>query len=216
MIKRKGFQHWLSTRIPKALTVARTARIFKALQNPELAQKKRNQAARLLIRGHMRLGMAVVSECYRPTLIDDLVGEMLLALTESVNRIVTGAIPAEHTNITAYIRASLRFRVWRFICSYSRILGVRIETHRLREKKGKPRFKQTNSIPVLACPNQNHRLLELKEVIDSVIENELERQIINLRLSGCTDVQIGEALDYTAARIGQIRRAIADRVKVKL
>lgn len=65
-----------------------------------------------------------------------------------------------------------------------------------------------NDWPVEAPPIIS---VDLKEQLENIIQTEVDRQIINLRMQGYRDKEIGEILSYSPQRINQFRTLLYKR-----
>lgn len=106
----------------------------------ELTRKLRGHVATIedkeeLIKGHLRLMISILGTImhnYSKTIMDDMIGEAALALTEAVNDAENRLID---DNITAYIVSSIIYKVKNALTKLS-VMGMPVRTIRYKLNKG--------------------------------------------------------------------------------
>lgn len=200
MKPRRGFRHPIgSQELPKQLTVEKLTKYYGFLRhakNPGV----RKAAAHKIIMSHARLGMSLVARWALgyPWQIDDMVSEMLMALVDGVEMIAEGAIDSHGNspNIGGYLAQTIHGRINKM----------------LAQKPKDPGAKIIRSVP------GDQGCLDLMEIITRSIETRQERTVIELRIEGYNDAQIGQMLEpqLTEQRVYQIRTVVKRRIQEQL
>lgn len=167
---------------------------------------------------HMRAALAKARQygAHNPARLPDLTGVAMLALTQAVNRMAKGSLDGKQHNPTAYLRKCIDGQIKRYLAKCRLGLSIDPETYRkLREEnKWLPKIILLDNLSTKAGRRKADQ--DRIETIRACIQTELEQKVIALRVQGFNDQQIGQMLDYSKARIGQIRKEIAKRVRAQL
>jgi hypothetical protein len=151
----------------------------------------------------------------------EMVSVACLEITEAVYRMSKGSID-EHNppNPTAYISVCVDGKIRKF-WQKNRLLHVDPKTYKRLQEKGRP-FSGMILLDGLEKPYTPSPVKELMEVIEACIKTELERQVVDGLIEGRTQREIASTIiapsgsPYTEARIGQVAKGIANRVRHKL
>lgn len=205
MPTRRWFDHWLSSNRERHLSPKRLMVCYNVLRHAN--QRRQLAAAHRIVLCHMNLGMSIVAEfaVRHPHRTDMLVSEMFYSLTRSVERIRHGAIDGHDIpNVTGYLRFTLTNDLKKALSKER--FGMRPETYR----KGKHgRMLPLNGFDFEDKKGDDRDLLE---VVWLQVKTEQERAIVSLRLDSHNDKQIGELLELSPARVGQIRNRLYVKV----
>lgn len=180
-----------------------------------------------IINGHMRLGMAIVSDFANPRQSDDLVGEALLCLVGTVEACGREPSRLHDTNITPYLAVHMRGALKKFIAE-DRVFHMKKRTFHHKLAKGEiniddfakksvvhniedisgdilPMFFNT---PVARRENVAP---EFTEILQLAIHTEGERRVITLRAQGYNHTEIAPIMNLSIRRIGQINAEVEAR-----
>lgn len=192
MRKRKGFQHWMGSKLPKRLSEEQMLKCYKVLRYGR-SEKAKAIARKLIIMNHLGLGFAHATRFVngRPEKADELVGEMIYGLVQGVNLIEQGAVDNHEgtPNISGYLVTSMRGYMLRHI-----------------------RHRQPEILPHPDHPKRGN-LIEIQELIDKATKSDREKRIIQLRIAGHNDPEIAEIIGITVSAIQQARTRVAQRLK---
>lgn len=221
--RRRGFTHWISraANLPEKLSEEELQECYRKLR-----ETGDRSAAERIIMGHVRLGLSKVAEfaVRSPNKIDEMVSIVLEVLTEGCGRIAAGAIDHHEgsPNVTGYLMSMVRGRLTRFVTGDG-TLRISLETYKrmLSKNKGIPQVVIFDGSDLISRQVQQKARWDrddLREMIDSAIStvqkglktdrSDLVRRVIELRVEGLKDPDIGERLDLTGRRIQQIRAAV--------
>lgn len=218
---RRGFSHPLGDHpLPRQLTEEELSFCYKMLRHSVHHWKT---AAQVMLESHLKLGMSTVTffvPC-DPKKSDVLVSEMLFSLWTGIIRLHEGAIDhhGETPNPVGYLMVKLKGDL-RNLLNRDGLVRVNIATYRKILKKGEPRrvlfLDLTNEAKKRAITTVDVAEKDLETIVfNRCCESERDRQIINFRLDGLRDEEIGQKLNppLTKGRIQQIRTKIADKLK---
>ena len=195
-----------------------------------------------LINGHMRLGVSIVS-CYvrkYKNKVDDLLQEMSLALTQAVNWCLPPESRLNDNNITPYISTTIHSFLMKYI-EEDRLVCIPGRTMRyFAEKKDErlgrppvqiplvvdPKLESIESIDdrnpddiscYFVCPETIDDTSErdIKEVLDKVTFDFIEKRIIELRAEGFTYAEISPQVGLCISRISVVVSSIETRFERK-
>lgn len=166
-----------------------------------------------IIMGNARLVLFKVSayvSLYRQTLHlkDDMVSAGFLGLTKAVNFLADPEV--SHTESPSGLMALFIHREIGQLIEKSNLIVIPLRTkirNDLKEIKVNNFSEHDYDLPRNDCSD------DLREVIWNLTETEYERQILNLRESGYTDLEIAERLDLPASTINLIRRELFNQFK---
>lgn len=167
-----------------------------------------SDAIQRMILSHIRL-IGVVVNSYTPTYryyVSDLDSIAMLELVTVVNSIAAGKM-ANHDNITGFILVKLKSKIAREIGN-SYIVPT-------------PRKKKTTLTETLikAVPGRdsqlNNQSVDIWDSVVSLAQNQLEKQILELRGEGHTDAEVAEYLDVSRPTVRRIRVNLFRKYKQK-
>jgi hypothetical protein len=153
----------------------------------------------------------------------EMVSVACLEITEAVHRMSKGSIDHHNpANPTSYISVCVDGKITKF-WHKNRLLHVDPKTFKKLQEKGRP-FSGMILLDGLEKPYVPSvlKVKELMEVIETCIRSDLERQVVNGLMEGRTQREIASTIiapsgnEYTEARIGQVAKGIAERVRHKL
>lgn len=180
--------------IGNTLKPEEAANEYRKLRNGDIESYEK------LLFGHLRLGLSIVAHYATkyPNKVDDLVSEMLVALTNGCNRMANGSLDnhLSSPNVGGYLNQTVTGRIKKFL--------------------------QKERLVPLTDPRRTSDAVEedfsdeLMEIVNKAIQDEDERRVITLRLKGFSDPQIAEQMEYSRGRIQQIRQNVVRRVKEML
>lgn len=170
---------------------------------------------REIVLGHARLAIRIAGQyCFRPSQEQDLVSVALLALVDGCLTVAEGK---GVDNITGYLISLVHSRCNRFACE-DRTVRVPRSSLIKASKEGRllvlPRFE--SSIALATKRSKDRSTAELREFIFSCCVDDRERNIVRLRIEHYTNIEIGELLQITAVRVGQILADIEKRYDLKI
>lgn len=224
MKRRRGFSHWITTAVdlPRMLPESEVQAAYQELRFGE----RKAEAAEKLILGHIRLGLSKVAEfaVQSPNKIEEMASEVFDALIDGVWLIASGSID-HHGNVTGYLMRTVRGRLLRFVTRGDGILRVSLETYRKLKDLNKQIIIVGSGIENCIAQRNETEWKEVTEVVDKSID-QVQRQIrtrpgvvrrvVELRVEGLDDQEIGDCLELTRARIQQIRQKIKDAITENL
>lgn len=166
-----------------------------------------------IIMGNVRLVLFKASAyvgCYRQTLHlkDDMVSAGFLGLTKAVNFLSDPEV--SHTESPSGLMALFIHREIGCLIERSNLIPTPTRTRERNNLK---------EVQVNRFSEHDHDLPRsdgsdvLRDFIYSLTDTEYERQILSLRESGFTDLEISERLDLPASTVNLIRRELFNRFK---
>lgn len=188
-----------------------------------------------IIEGHLRLGISIAARFASKSKfrVDDLVGEMLLCIVESVPRFCGGR--GYDNNITPYLVSCIHSRLSTFIEEDRTIhmpgrtvrhytatgsnkldkmplqiylaQGGTISTS-MDEYEGPENFKSPYILPETI---DDHSGMEVLEILDKVTNNFIEKRVIKLRAEGLSYKEISPLVGYSQASISIMVQSIEER-----
>lgn len=208
---RIGFKHPLSEYVQKFEVPSEetTKELFKRIQAND------QQAKQEMIQNHYRYAFAAVARFgnHHKELLDDLVSEALVTLTDAVNRLETKEAhddfqPTKYICIMIY--GSLKSLIQK-----KNIVHVNIGTW----KKLLAVSENPNEIlwAGLKRPIVHDQTdFEIEELIAQCELTGREKQVLGLRLEGKNDIEIGELLKVSKQAINKCRRNLKSKISEKL
>lgn len=179
--------------------------------------KERTEIEHKIILGHLRLGVAIALDKITNVDREDLIGEMELAITKAVREAGRGRL--NDNDITAYIISYIKYYLSEFIKS-DRLVGVPPRTIRhwnqfnkvkklpvridISEDNETDDLNQFVKLSEFLCVPKVHldtSEMEIREILDLIANNDLEKRIIELRLSQYTYEEIEKIIGYSKTRI---------------
>jgi len=182
----------------------------------ERHRKGRKLAGQQLVKGHLALALTIVGQYVAlfksRRFVDDFVSAAMVGLADGVEKLREP--PDGNDNPQAIIAAFIH----RAITDYIESLPT-VKVPSRSERRGK-------AIPTRVYDDaENERLIDsgvleeispVEEMIDSVVQSELEANIVRLRVEGYTDDEIGAELGYSRQTVQVIRQDLHERLKVLL
>ena len=202
-----GFKHPLWACVQERISDEAIIALYKKVRAGD------DKAEHDLIHANLRFGLFLVTkytgnsvervEGIRNLRVDDLVSEMLVALVGAVRKLKKGAIDNHQSGIT--INGILGYISWTITGALNNLIT--------RGTKGQfEMFIKTEKADIdhgMSCK-------ELEEVIYSCVKDEREKQIIDMRMTGMTDLAISKDLGYSETYIWAIRTNVAKRITERL
>jgi DNA-directed RNA polymerase specialized sigma subunit len=196
-IRPRKYNHWLSQLLPARLTDDEKDTLM-----PRLLRKDPSAIERV-IEGHMGLIGRIVGQYawQAPTKIDDIMSVGLLACCEAVNKFANQE--TKNDNLTAYIAAYVHGLIHNFLVEDQtikpsrRIEGTHVRCAELNDAR------HTGIVHQFDTPN---------DLIEEVGMEDLEKMIAVMALEGYTDREIAAVAQKSAARIGQIRKIVGQKI----
>lgn len=166
------------------------------------------EAINIMILGHIRLAISIVSHflcrCGLSQYAAELDGVAMEAVVVAVNRIADGKMK-NHDNATGFITLHVRYHIEKAAHNYPPV-------HVPRGKE----LPRTQSLSDLALgKGELIYEIEILDMIESIVTNDTERRILELRRIGHTDAEIGEILEFPRLKVHRIRHKLLDRYSRK-
>jgi DNA-directed RNA polymerase specialized sigma subunit len=181
---------------------------------PNLVQSLQNgdiESFKTLVLGHVKLGIKIAGQY--PGQCDDLVSTALEAILDGCDRVREGR-ELKDNNITGYLISLINSRCLR-MSREDRTIKVPHSSMGKAAKEGKP-IVPPHLVPIKDTVSRRvFDTADLRETIMSCCESDKEIAIIKLREKSYTNVEIGELLGLTDARVGQILKGIERRFDKK-
>lgn len=179
----------------------------------ELRKNDSQELRDKIILGNVRLVLFKASayvKLYRQTLHlkDDMVSAGFVGLTNAVNFLADPG--ASHTESVSGLMSLFIHREIGGLIERSNLIVMPLRTkirNNLKEIKVNSFSEHDYDLPSNDCSD------DLREVIWNLTETEYERQILSLRESGFTDLEISARLDLPASTINLIRRELFNQFK---
>lgn len=164
--------------------------------------------------GHVRLAMQIVGR-YLAVLgrndkwADELVSAAMEGLVDAVEKVVAGQM--EHDNLTGYIVAYIH-RYISQVLERRPIVRVPRQTNFDRKAAGlEPLRMQRVGLTDVPTEDIGHLDIEIKELLEKAVQNDQDRQVLELRQAGKTDTEIADELDLSRTTVFVIRKGIETR-----
>lgn len=191
-----------------ALPTEETCRLVEELRKTDIREMRDK-----IIMGNVRLVLFKVSayvRCYRQTLHlkDDMVSAGFLGLTKAVNFLADSEV--SHVESPSGLMSLFIHREIGCLIERSNLIVMPLRTkirNNLKEVRVNSFSEYDYDFPQNDCSD------ELREVIYNLTDTEYERQILSLRESGFTDLEISERLDLPASTVNLIRRELFNKFK---
>lgn len=196
-----------------------------------------------IIKGHMRLAMAIVSERTNYNWVDDLVGVAFLELTRRIKYIQDGKKVVDSTSLAPYLVNAIRHRLKDFICKFPHIINTPTRTLNYRNKICNPivpivrigilidtdndlvDYQHHSRIHNADCSYDGNILIwpeakrdiidpDVEEILRLAIRTKDERRVITFRAQGYTHTEIAPIMGKSVRRIGQLNQAVEDRYDI--
>lgn len=203
--------------MPRALTTPESKCLADLLKLGSQTAKKP------LVFGHLRLAFSLAARhaARAPYMAQDLASVALVALVEAVD---LAATRLKDRNIGAYIHVIVRYALIDALYNVP-LISIPKSTKKLHnltppkvltieeqitDDDEAIRKKGGGKRRVSRAPRSGV-LIEFREAIGLACESAVDLEIIRLRGMGYKDVEIAGMVDYTPARVGQLRKAIKQR-----
>jgi len=190
---------------------------------PSLVAKIRTQdkaACDYAVLGLTVLGLQIVGRylavMQSDRLADDLAGAALEGIVDAIHRVSTGEAMIEHENLRGFVVETIH----RFVSEeLDRVTLVRVPGRSKRRfLAADENFVEPQQVS-FGDPSIVRRHVttagvadvEIRELLDRVIENDQQREIIKLRQEGLTDTEIAETLGLSKTSVFVIRRDLETR-----
>jgi RNA polymerase sigma factor (sigma-70 family) len=148
------------------------------------------EARNKVIESHIPLGMQIIKRIHHKYK-RDLIPEMTYHLTMAVQRICEGALEHyEEKNISGYL----------YTCMWGQLIQFAKKEHKRKH--------------ITACEPPTIKWfdhMEYQEILDKF--DGRERQILEMRIEGYKDIEIGEKLGLTKQRVHQLREGIKSKLE---
>lgn len=206
-IPARGFQHFLGTlNLKKQIPPTELIDLVHRLKTGD------TNALKIIIEGHMRLCMQIVGRYltyFKYDLADDLVGEALLGLTETVHRAVT---KLRDDYITPYIVASVHSCLSRFLRENK---TVRVPARSQRHYKiGQVIISElTEESNIKQLEPDIFDAIEFYDLLDKACKTSVDREILRLRCKLFSDEEISKSIGLSRSTVAKLRLAIEQRLK---
>lgn len=227
---RRGFRHWLGDQsLPQPLSEDKLLRYYHFLRHAKTETVKK-QAAHKLVMCHVRLGMAAVARwtLTYPHRTDEMVSEMLDALVDGVKMISEGALDRHETpQIAGYLTQTVYGRINKMLrrdkFAYALYISGKYSTGKGKIDVGSQEFVKTKGYRLTRLEKAlttkgEQESRDIQEIIRRSIQTDQERTVIELRVAGYDDTEIGEMMEppVTKGRVHQIRTAVKRRIQEQL
>lgn len=183
-------------------------------------------AKKKMAEGYMRLALTIAGTYYAilksNRWVEDLVSAAMLGVAEGVDRLhEVGETDANNP------KALICQHVHRAISSMldeSKLIKVSRESQAMRQKQGRDRVEEytriysddDNELALDSIPDRGSDTHTVEEVVDNAIDNQLEADIVRLRLEGFTDNEIADQLGISRQTVQVIRQDLDVRVSALL
>lgn len=150
------------------------------------------------------------------SLADDLVGAALEGLVDAVHRVSTGEAMKDHDNLRGFVTSTIHRYVSEHLERH-RAVHVPGRTVRHRRQHGQdstgPGQIALDDPRVLRFRAEHPRELEveIKDLLEAVIQSEDERTILRLRQEGLGDADIAEQMGLSKTTVFVIRQGLEKR-----
>jgi len=175
--------------------------------------RKGNQAAiEKMILCHIRLAISLVIRFVGTSgygyYINVLDSAAMEGVVVAVNRVASGSM-AGHDNITGYIIIYVRQFIQTAASRSNAVCTPRNKKNKVITPFVIPELSEKDS----QLGNQE---FELWDTIDSLIDNETEKEILKLRQNGYTDLEIGKLIGLSRLQVLRIRHDLFQRYQRKV
>jgi hypothetical protein len=140
------------------------------------------------------------------TQLDDMVGEGALIVVDTINKLVTGQLTINPEKLCNYTAVTVLQQVNEMVAEYETAITVPYATQKWNHRQGreKPVQFQLQSLDKIQAPSSTSDF-EVREALEAIISTDIERRILELRESGCTDAEIGEILNIRQQTVNLLR-----------
>ena len=167
------------------------------------------EARHEIVRQYMRLAISIAKHLApRKSETAEFVAEAMLALVIAADKITH----IEGTDPKAFFATAIRRRLYDLRIS-NRMFSVHRGTHARRTAKGLAELEIIPSAEMHVHGRTTHgySMVEIREILEMCHLTPQEQQILDYRLAGMSDPEIGEALSLSRERIRQVRVEIGKK-----
>lgn len=216
---RRGFYHWFSEiTLPEPTNDEELLTLYPFLRNATgvVDESAVTAAKHRVVQGHMKLAMSLVAEfaVRSPLKTDSMVSVALEAMVDGVEMIASGSIDhhVPNPNVTGYLITTIRGRVTKYLAGDG-IVRCDPQTYKKLREAGAylPVVVFDLSASHTRIPVLSSSRMEYTDLVQNIVEDDRERKILDMRLSGESDVSIGQKLGLSKVRVGQLRKKIGDK-----
>lgn len=168
----------------------------RKLELLELTKAGSTEAKDELILSHIRLAFSIVNRLH--TSDNELKSAAVEGVVHAMSRVSKGHL--SHDNVTGYIVHFIHQYIGEYIRKISSIPMPRGHTR-----------LQAYSIRRNEAHYDPRAMTELKDLLAHSIETKQERRIVDLKIAGYTDAQVGEIMDIPQTRVFRIRQTLKQR-----
>lgn len=174
----------------------------------ERVREGNREARDTLILGHLRLATSIVNRYLsylnsnHSVMADDLDGAAIEGIVDAVDRIEKGKM--QHDNVTGYIVYSIHN-------SINRCLKKSIPIHVPRNHKIPCFLSLDENHHVKEGWHEFHDLVEVKDELDNLIQNEIERKLIDLKIMGHSDTEVAAILGLNRTKLIRMKQSLRER-----
>jgi len=214
-IKGESFQHpFYQLELPTAIPEEEKAGLIVEIKAGNV------EAGHRVVLSHVRLALSIagryLSLIDNKSRSDDLVSAAVEGLCHGVNKIKNEGLP--HDNLTGYLTECIHRYVSEFLES-TPVVVMSGRTKRHYKQKGiKSKIPITQELTEAIIEKQFDALplssIELDEILDKVVQSPTERSVIELRMEGRKDEEIGLLLGLSKSSVLLIRRELESRFVV--
>ena len=168
-----------------------------------------SEAVEKMILGHVRLAFSIVNRYVNsfPYFVDDLKSAAMMGIVIAVNKIAENSMAA-HDNVTGYIVINVNYAIRREIQN-----SFVIRTPRGKKVVSMTDLTQCNLVKRHSQPSS--QLYEIWDAVDSLTEDQLEKQILELRSEGHTDNKVADFLGLSRSSVTRIRKNLFEKYRRK-
>ncbi len=168
-----------------------------------------SEAIEKMILGHIRLAFSIVSRYVNsfPYFVDDLKSAAIMGVVIAVNKIAKNSMDS-HDNVTGYIVINVNYVIRREIQNNLAIQSPRNKKVLLVTSGVSWNVRTRHS-------QLSSQLYEIWDSVDSLTEDQLEKQILELRSEGHTDNEVAEFLGLSRSSVTRIRKNLFEKYRRK-
>lgn len=215
-----GFDSYFKGRIPPALRdEARKVELLTRLRANDADKEARDE----LILGHIGRAAQIVGTYIAGMRSRRLEEELMSSAVEAIIDGISEIIVADHDNVTGLVTKVIHCRLSQVLTDQP-LIAVRGSAQRMRKLRGKDRIEGPKIHDVSRSVIHARVTSQAEDVVDEAIFNETmqlvrekvcindqEQEVLDLRLDGLSDREIGEKLGLDRRVIWAIRRGMQDR-----
>jgi len=214
-LKPKHFDHpyWGVSRI---FSIEEAAALLPRVRAGDIKAKQE------MVTGYMRLALTICGLYYArlksKRWVDDLVDAAMLGVVEGVDRLHQVG-KSELTNPKALVSQNIHRAISEMLDD-DKFIRIPGPTQRTRDAAGSERVQEfskvydsdTNDCILYSALSPDADLSDLESIIESVIETDLEAQVVSLRREGYKDQEIGDQLGISRQSVQVIRQDLHNRI----